>query len=147
VPSSLDDVDKKIALQVARNLIAMLSSVQKQTSQEKVVVSPLISGYQWIASGVGDFSVATYLVEVKCTSRHFSSADYRQVLMYWILSYLCAIEGDIAEWTHAILMNPRYGRILTLSFNELVQLLGGGRSKVDLVELFASLIDDHKFHR
>lgn len=144
VPLSLEEVDKNIALRVARNLVAMLGSVQEQTSQIALVISPPIPGYQWISSGVGDFSIGTYLVEVKCTSRHFSSADYRQVLMYWILTYLSAIEGKATEWSHVTLLNPRHCRILSLSYNELTQLLCGGRSKVELVELFASVIDDQK---
>ena len=60
---------------MARNLIAMLDSFKEQAGQQEVVVAPPIPGYQWIASGVGDFSIGACLVEVKCTSRNFSSAQ------------------------------------------------------------------------
>jgi hypothetical protein len=143
VPTTLDDCDKEIALRVARNLVSMLVSLQAQLGQQ-TEISPPIPGYQWIASGAGDFSIGTHLIEVKCTSRHFSSADYRQVLMYWILSYLNAIEQRGHEWSHVILLSPRHCRSLHLSFNELIHLFGGGRSKVDLVCLFEGVIEDHK---
>lgn len=147
VPSSLEDVDKDTSSQVARNLVKMLRSVQVKTGNQEVVLSPAIPGYQWIASGIGDFSLGTCLVEVKCARRNFAAADYRQVLMYWILSYLSALEKGTTEWSNAILINPRHCRLLSLSFSDLVQLLGGGKSKVELVELFASLIEGHKLQK
>jgi hypothetical protein len=146
VPTSLQDIDRAIALQVARNLVIMLKEVQTDAAQQQLVYSPPIPGYQWIASGVGDFAVGTCLIEVKCTGRNFSSADYRQVLMYWLLSYAGAVERSAREWSHVVLMNPRRGFTLTLSFDELVRLLGAGRSKVELLELFATIVDERRVH-
>lgn len=37
------------------------------------------------------------LIEVKCSGRNFGSADYRQILMYWLLSYMASIEKDTPE--------------------------------------------------
>jgi hypothetical protein len=97
----------------------------------------VIPGFQWIASGVGDFSVGSTLIEVKCTGKRFSSSDYRQILMYWILSYAAAIEGGTQEFSEGILLNPRLNFILRLPFKELTALLGAGRSKVELLEVFS----------
>lgn len=144
-PVSLRDGDKGIALQVASNLVSMLRRAESE-AREALVIAPTISGYQWIASGVGDFAIGTTLVEVKCTRERFSSADYRQVLIYWLLSYAAAIERDAAEWTQVTLLNPRHAYSVTLRFDELVRLLAAGRSKVELLELFATIVDERRGH-
>ena len=143
-PAGLDESDKTVALQVAENLLLMMSLAKSSTEQPQLVLAPKVPGYQWIASGVGDFALGTHLIEVKCTNRHFSSADYRQVLIYWLLSYAEAIERNGSEWTHIILMNPRQGHMLTLPFDELVRLLAAGRTKVELLELFATIVGERK---
>jgi hypothetical protein len=142
LPLGLTDGDKGIAQIVAQNLARMLRYVEAEEGEATLNRSPLIPGYQWIASGVGDFSIKATLIEVKCTAKHFSSADYRQVLMYWILSYAAALEGTGREFVDIVLANPRLNRLLRLSYKELVALLGIDRSKVELLELFASMVAD-----
>ena len=142
-PAGLNDIDKDIALRVAQNLTAMLG-VAQTAGGHPLVLSPTIPGYQWIATGVGDFSVGACLIEVKCTNRRFMSADYRQILMYWLLSYAAALEGRACEWTHANIMNPRLGFTLTISFDELIRLVAAGRSKVELLAQFATFVGERK---
>ncbi|SDY98157.1 hypothetical protein SAMN05421881_10927 [Nitrosomonas halophila] len=60
------------------------------------------------------------LIEVKCGNRNFGSADYRQILMYWLLSYMASIEKGPLEWTTGILLNPRKNRFIEVSFDDLV---------------------------
>lgn len=139
LPQALSDVDKEISLWVAKSLVVMLNKFQSQAG-ETLVRAPTIPGYQWIASGAGDFSVGATLIEVKCTNKHFSSSDYRQILMYWLLSYCGAIENDRQEWVTGILANPRLNFFVKFSFDELVRITGGGRSKVELVELFSAIL-------
>jgi hypothetical protein len=139
LPEALSDVDKDISLRVAQSLFTMLVKFQSEAN-EALIRAPKIPGYQWIASGVGDFSVGTTLIEVKCTSKHFSSSDYRQILMYWLLSYCGAIENRSQEWSTAILANPRLNLFLKLSFDELARITSGGRSKVELVEQFSAIL-------
>ncbi|WP_213286004.1 hypothetical protein [Bradyrhizobium sp. sGM-13] len=103
LPLSLSESDKAAALWVANNLFTMLSKFRSQAPDEKFECAPRIPGYQWIASGVGDFSVGATLIEIKCTSKHFSSSDYRQILMYWLLSYCAAIESGEPEWLRGVL--------------------------------------------
>ncbi len=147
LPSSLVKADMALAVHVARNLVRMLDDLKTAHPGELLVSSPKIPGYQWIASGVGDFSVGTTLVEVKCTGKNFSSADYRQVLIYWLLSYNAALEKDTPEWTEVVLMNPRRGYTLTLFFSDLVELLSSGRAKVELVELFMNIVDERRMRK
>ncbi|MCA6111944.1 hypothetical protein [Bradyrhizobium cenepequi] len=139
LPQTLANADKQVALQVAENLVAMLAYIQAAGGGgQNLIHAPRIPGYQWVASGVGDFSIGTMLIEVKCTNRRFSSPDYRQILMYWLLSYCAAIEGTGVEWSEGILLNPRLNLLVRLSFNEIIGVVGAGRSKVELIELFSS---------
>jgi hypothetical protein len=139
--SHLSAVDKEAALRVATNLVAMLSYLQSRSAGEPLVHAPEVPGYRWIASGVGDFALGEDIIEVKCTNKHFSSADYRQVLMYWLLSYSAAIEVEGREWIGGILVNPRLNLIVKFKFDDVIEIIGAGRSKVELVEIFASMIE------
>lgn len=142
VPGELSQTDTTAALLVARNLAAMLNQVRANAAGEELVLSPPIPGYLWIASGAGDFSVGHRLIEVKCTNKHFSSSDYRQILMYWLLGYAASMEAGTEEWHECILLNPRMNLVLRLSFNEIIGITGAGRSKVEILELFSSIVDD-----
>lgn len=143
LPGQLTAIDKAIAIQVAQNLATMLEKVRTDSRGAALVCSPHIPGYQWIASGTGDFAIGSRLVEVKCTSKPFSSSDYRQVMMYWLLSYASSVEGRALEWSDAVLMNPRLNKVVEVSFDEMIKVTGAGRSKVDVLELFSSMVADH----
>lgn len=145
LPAQLMTTDKTIVIQVAENLAAMIEKVRADTGKQVVVCSPHIPGYQWIASGNGDFAIGSRLVEVKCANKPFSSSDYRQVMMYWLLSYASSVEGRTPEWSDAVLMNPRLNKVVEISFGEMIKVTGAGRSKVDVLELFSSIVADHNF--
>jgi len=140
IPTSLADADKNAAAMVGANLATMLLSVKSPEST--IVRSPTIPGYQWISSGVGDFSIDSLLIEVKCSSRVFSTADYRQIAMYWLLSYAAAIDQGTPEWTGAMLVNPRLNVMVQVHYNEFIGLVGAGRSKVEILEILQSLTGD-----
>jgi len=141
LPQGITSKDEEIIFAIAHNLSAMLNTVCNGRN-EPLIRSPHIPGFQWIASGVGDFSIGSTLIEVKCTNKMFSSSDYRQVMMYWLLSYASSIEGKSIEWSDALLINPRSNTIVEISFNEIIQVIGAGRSKVEILELFSSMVGD-----
>lgn len=143
LPGQLTAIDKTIAIRVAENLATMLEKVRTDAGKAALVCSPPIPGYQWIASGTGDFAIGSRLIEVKCTSKPFSSSDFRQVMMYWLLSYASSVEGRAPEWLDAVLINPRLNKIVEVSFDEMIKVTGAGRSKVDVLELFSSMVADH----
>lgn len=145
LPESLSDADMIAALAVARNLAWILRELSGDNVGNALVRSPRIPGYQWIASGNGDFSVGSALIEVKCTNRLFSASDYRQVAIYWLLSYAGAVEGRTPEWTDAILVNPRLNRIVRVPFRDFIKVTSAGRSKVELLELFSAIVGDRSF--
>jgi hypothetical protein len=144
LPTGLEEIDKRIALQVAKNLVGMLGEVDFGHSGVLLERSPPIPGYQWISSGVGDFAVGSVLVEVKCTNKNFSSADYRQILMYWLLSFSASIERRGKEFSEIVLLNPRLNRFLRLSFDECIGIAAAGRSKVELLEVFSAMVGERR---
>lgn len=145
IPAELTDVDKNIAGIVSKNLLTTLNCLQSsKENPADVLVAPKIPGYRWIANGEGDFSIGTMIIEVKCTNKHFSSADYRQIVMYWLLGYISSIEKGATEWTHGALVNPRLNHVVKFSFNDVVKLISADRSKIDLVETFRALVAERK---
>ena len=139
LPISLTLEDQVLAETVGRNLASVLGHITA-TEGAPVVISPRIPGLEWIASGKGDFSVGRTLIEVKCTSKRFSSADYRQVTIYWLLSFAASVEGRGAEWTELMLLNPRSGEKVCLNVDSLLAVISGGRTKVDILQLFQTLV-------
>ena len=140
VPDRITEKDRAVALAVGVNLAKMLEVLRVENACSPVIRTPHIPGYEWIASGAGDFAIGLHLVEVKCTNKHFSSSDYRQLLMYWLLGYAAKLEEKAAEWQTGILLNPRSAKLVQISFSELVNVTGGGRSKLEILELFGSIV-------
>ncbi|MFJ2323194.1 hypothetical protein [Pseudomonas sp. NPDC087817] len=143
VPLVLEEGDKVIARVTGENLVRGLASLagSKSLLLSDVVIAPKIPGCGWISSGVGDFAIGDNLVEVKCSAKNFSSADYRQILMYWLMSYLYAIETNSTEWKSCVLINPRVNKMVIVNFDELVRLVSPGGSKLQLVEKFRASIE------
>ena len=139
LPERLEPQDQTVAEIVGSNLSRILTDMSSVRAQ-KLVIGPHIPGLEWIASGSGDFSLGQTLVEVKCTVRRFSAADYRQVAIYWMLSYAAAIESRGDEWQDFIVLNPRSGQMVTMKFDAFLSVLSGGRTKVDILQLFHSLV-------
>jgi hypothetical protein len=94
LPELLSQPDMEIAEWVALNLTSILKNISSKSTEYELVHSPKIPGYQWVDSGEEDFSIGQSLIEVKCTAKSFGATDYRQVLMYWLLSYASSLEND-----------------------------------------------------
>lgn len=142
IPKAILDSDKTAAECVAANLATSLSSLAKN-SLAPLQLSPAIPGYHWIASGYGDFAVGGNLIEVKCTGKRFSSSDYRQIIMYWLLSFAASIERVSDEWEFGILLNPRLNWMVKFPFEEILSVVAAGRSKVQVLQLFSAAIGDY----
>jgi hypothetical protein len=140
LPLALSSIDKQVSLLVAKNLVVILDYIRASCGGQTLVRAPSIPGFQWVASGVGDFSVGRSLIEVKCTNKRFVSSDYRQILMYWLLSYCGALEAGAPEWLEGILVNPRLNLLVRFSFSDIVPIVGAGKSKVELVESFSTML-------
>jgi hypothetical protein len=140
IPERIPEHDREVALHVGENLAVMLRKLGESPRSGAIVLAPLIPGFQWIASGHGDFAIGETLIEVKCAARNFSAPDYRQIAMYWLLSYANALENNRPEWSDGILLNPRSGTYVAFRFDEFLRIVGAGRTKVDILGLFASMV-------
>jgi hypothetical protein len=140
VPDKLKQRDLDVATHAAHNIVVMLTSVQSQNPSELLERRPVIPGLGWIASGVGDFSLGSTLVEVKHTDRNFVSGDFRQVLMYWMLKYAEAIEHRSEVWSDLLLLNPRRNTALLVRFDYLLRSASENSNRVELFELLRSLV-------
>tara|TARA_Y100000296_G_scaffold44764_1_gene51348 strand:+ start:6669 stop:7430 length:762 start_codon:yes stop_codon:yes gene_type:complete len=139
-PSQLTEIELSIIRKTSDNLVKSLNMLSDGCN---IVTSPKICGFEWISNGVGDFSVGSTLIEVKCTSKGFSSNDYRQLLIYWLLSYASSIEKNTMEWKRGVLLNPRLNHFVEFEFDELIYLVTGGVSKVEVFELFRSVVSEY----
>ena len=143
LPESLDEIDLDVAERVGKNLARMMDNLCRRNPGAELLPNPRIAGYQWISSSDGDFSIATKIIEVKCTAKRFGAADYRQVLMYWLLSYADSVERDSREWSHCILVNPRVNHMVEVSFDEIIDITAAGRTKIEILELFAVVVGEY----
>ena len=140
VPCKLDQYDLDIASHAAHNLVTMINCVQRQNPDADFETAPVIPGLGWIASGNGDFSHGPLLIEVKNTDRNFLSADFRQVLMYWLLKYADAIENEGEVWSEVLLLNPRRNSALLVNFDYLLISASASSNRVELLELLRSMV-------
>ena len=56
---------------------------------------------------------------------------------------MSSIEKGMPEWKTGILLNPRKNRFVQISFNDLVSATAVDKTKVEVLELFASVVGDH----
>ncbi|BDW88681.1 hypothetical protein [Thalassospira tepidiphila] len=140
IPDKLNRTDIAIADHAATNLICMLEWLQSETPESSLICEPRIPGMGWIASGNGDFSLGSRLIEVKHTNRNFSSRDFKQVLMYWLLNYSEAIEKNLPAWTHITLLNPRKNSLLNLEVDALLISASSNSNRVELSEQLRAVV-------
>jgi hypothetical protein len=139
LPDKIEPADRTLAEIVAQNLSTRLRTKSHQQNQP-VVLRPAIPGLEWIASGQGDFAIGRFLIEVKCTAKRFSASDYRQIAIYWLLSFAAAVEGKGEEWQDFVLLNPRSGEEVSMRFDPFLASISSGRTKVDILQVFQTLV-------
>ena len=132
---TLTDVDRQIVFWTADNMNAMLDHVES-VHGSAIVAEPAIPGFGWIANSVGDYACGKCMVEVKCSGRPFSSADYRQVTIYWLLSYMKSLESQVGHWDNVVLLNPRMNIMVSVEYEDLLALISGGRTTIEIVQAF-----------
>lgn len=139
LPDQLSEGDQLLAETVGKNIAATITKLT-HLSGRAIVIRPQIPGLEWIANGYGDFSLGSTLIEVKCTAKRFSAADYRQIAIYWLLSFAASIEGHGEEWQDFVLLNPRSGMLVSMEFDSFLAIISSGRTKVEILQLFQSLV-------
>ncbi|CAH1188947.1 conserved hypothetical protein [Candidatus Nitrotoga sp. BS] len=139
VPSELTKLDKQVAEMTGNNIATMIKELAAER-KHPIRSAPAVSGFQWISSGHGDFAIGPTLIEVKCSSGNFSAPDYRQIVMYWLLSFSASVEDNRAEWSEGILLNPRSAKYVAFELDDFLRVISGGRTKVEILQLFSSMV-------
>jgi len=138
---SISDHDWSVAKSVADSLHDALLETSRASGQP-VVVRPPVPGCQWIGNSCGDYAIGDCIVEVKCISGNFSGADYRQVLIYWMLSLLADVEGCGKVWKNAILINPRRKLLVDLDLSRFLTIVGRGATHIEMMQRFLSVVGE-----
>lgn len=140
IPDKLETIDIEIANIAATNMVAMLRQLQTQSPEAIIEISPRIPGMGWIGSGKGDFAIGNSLVEVKHTEAGFRAADFRQVLMYWLLKFADSVQSEADVWQDILLLNPRRNRLVRLKSAYLIDAASDLANPVELIELLRSAV-------
>lgn len=137
----IDHHDWSVACEVGNSLHGALAGACRSRGQP-IVVRPVVMGCQWIASSCGDYSIGDCIVEVKCVVGNFSGADYRQVLIYWMLSLIADVEGRGKVWKQAVLLNPRRRLMVDLDLPSFLTVVGRGASHIEMMQRFLSVVGE-----
>lgn len=103
-------------------------------SSEKCVFQIPIQGAGFLRACEADMAIGDCLIEIKTVKRSLAGKDIRQLIIYLALS---AASHKII-WEQAGFFNPRRATYHKFRTTELVELLSGGKTTVDV---FAELID------
>jgi hypothetical protein len=93
-----------------------------------------LKGCGFLGVCAADMAIGDYLVEVKTVQRSLAGKDIRQLVIYLALSSVTRAE----PWQCAGFFNPRRGTFHKFGVTELIDLIAGGRSAVDV---YAELLD------
>ncbi|MCK4236885.1 MAG: hypothetical protein KAX38_07180 [Candidatus Krumholzibacteria bacterium] len=93
-----------------------------------------IQGAGFLPACNADLVLGDYLIEVKTVKRSLAGKDIRQLIVYLALGGA----AHLPLWHHAGFFNPRRATYHKFETRELIELLSGGKTVVDV---FAELMD------
>ncbi|MFA6008032.1 MAG: hypothetical protein WCW53_14460 [Syntrophales bacterium] len=93
-----------------------------------------IKGCGFLSGCAADIMIGDYLVEVKTVKRTLAGKDIRQLVVYLALGSV----SHHAPWQYAGFFNPRRSTFHKFRVDELISLMSGGKSAVDV---YADLLD------
>jgi hypothetical protein len=129
--STLNSAELNEGLQLA---IRYESFADAQGGSEDCVFQAPIKGCGFLHACAADLVIGDYLVEVKTVKRTLAGKDIRQLVVYLALGSV----AHPAPWQHAGFFNPRRSTFHQFRVNELINLMSGGKSVVDV---YTDLLD------
>jgi hypothetical protein len=105
-----------------------------QGGPEQCVFQTPIRGCGFLHACAADLVIGDYLVEVKTVKRTLAGKDIRQLVIYLALSS----GPHAAPWQYAGFFNPRRSTFHRFRVSELIDLMSGGKSVVDV---YTELLD------
>jgi len=101
---------------------------------DKCIFQVPIKGCGFLHSCSADLVIKDYLVEIKTVQRPLAGKDIRQLVVYLALSSVTHPN----TWHYIGFFNPRRATFHRFQTNELIDLISGGKS---LVDLYTELLD------
>lgn len=105
-----------------------------QGGREQCVFQTPIKGCGFLHACATDLVIGDYLVEVKTVKRTLAGKDIRQLVVYLALSSI----SQATAWQYAGFFNPRRSTYHRFQVHELIDLMSGGKSVVDV---YTELLD------
>ena len=110
------------------------SFARSQGGAERCIFQVPMKGCGFLRACAADLVIGDYLVEVKTVKRSLAGKDIRQLVVYLALSSVT--QSDL--WQHAGFFNPRRATFHRFRTHELIDLMSGGKSVVDV---YTELLD------
>lgn len=110
------------------------SFAEAQGGAEKCVFQAPIKGCGFLHACAADLVIGDYLVEVKTVKRTLAGKDIRQLVIYLALGSV----AHPAPWQKVGFFNPRRSTFHRFRVHELIDLISGGKSVVDV---YTELLD------
>lgn len=129
--TSLNTAELEEGLQLAARYESFAHS---QGGPERCAFQVPIKGCGFLDACAADLVIGDYLVEVKTVKRTLAGKDIRQLVIYLALSSV----AHPAPWQHAGFFNPRRSTFHRFRVHELIDLVSGGKSVVDV---YTELLD------
>lgn len=107
---------------------------RSQGGPERCAFQAPIKGCGFLHACAADLVIGDYLVEVKTVKRTLAGKDIRQLVVYLALSSAT----QPVPWQHAGFFNPRRSTFHRFRVHELIDLMSGGKS---LVDMYTELLD------
>lgn len=101
---------------------------------ERCIFQTPIKGCGFLRACAADLVIGDYLVEIKTVKRTLAGKDIRQLIVYLALS---SVE-QVGPWCYAGFFNPRRSTFYRFRVRELIDLMSGGKSVVDV---YTELLD------
>lgn len=98
---------------------------------------PILRGVGALADCQADLKFGSTLVEIKSGDRKLRSIDIKQIITYFVLSYL----KSSTVFRRCIIVNPRQGFRVIFDFDDLIEVVSG-MTTVEFVGNFSSYLVD-----
>ena len=110
------------------------SFVRLHCEPEHCIFQAPIKGCGFLHACAADLVIGNHIVEVKTVKRRLAGKDIRQLVIYLALSSV----GRDESWEYAGFFNPRRSTFHRFHVHELIDLISGGKS---VVEVYSDLLE------
>ncbi len=143
--SSELDAIVNVAHKILNNFLIMKEKLTRLQTENNldIVISPVIPGFGTLDPSYADYSIGETLIEVKCTKSKFSTADYNQVFIYWLLSTMwnVLVDNKALLYKNFSLVNLRRGELIYINGFDFAYIVSGGKNFQSIIQMFSNILN------